>query len=192
MVVDEKMRLVAIPVGGDSPFGEIEREAGGLDVETNREDNDALEFLLDKPDSKADCAGRCRDEPSFGNATGAPEAEGGGSLRGAAWSDGVMERPRQDSVARTEVLLATVSTTGGVTGEYRKSLKPWSQRARGVEEARWFMRTVPPAPAWWWNRDGSQCRRQGYKNVPRPHPHLAGERRRPALARAGWVSGDQG
>jgi len=56
VVVEEKMWLAASPAGGDSPFGEIEREAGGLDVEANREDNDALEFLLDKPDSKADGA----------------------------------------------------------------------------------------------------------------------------------------
>ena len=52
-VVEEKMWLAAIPTGGDSPLGEIERETGGLDVEANREDNDVLEVLLDKPDSKA-------------------------------------------------------------------------------------------------------------------------------------------
>ena len=55
-VVVEKTRLAATPPDGDPPFGEIEREAGGLDVEANREDNDALEGLLVRLDSEADGA----------------------------------------------------------------------------------------------------------------------------------------
>jgi hypothetical protein len=90
-VVDEKTWLVAIPPDGGSPFGEIEREVGGLDVEANREDRDAFEGLLDKLDSDTEGAWRCRGDFGFGSATGAPEAKDGGGLRGAAWSDGVME-----------------------------------------------------------------------------------------------------
>jgi hypothetical protein len=54
VVIDEKTWLLATPTDGDSPFGEIDREVGGLDVEANREDKDAFDGLLGKLDSDAD------------------------------------------------------------------------------------------------------------------------------------------
>jgi hypothetical protein len=90
-VIDEKTWLFATPTDGDSPFGEIDREVGGLDVEANREDKDAFDGLLGKLDSDADGVRRIRGDLGFGSAIGAPEANDGGGLRGAAWSDGVME-----------------------------------------------------------------------------------------------------